>query len=82
MTKTFDTVVAVLAPSVGDSLARASVDMHLKKAGLDRDSLGPQHLEALVKAVQPGLAVFVGKADATFLAERLLALAPTLRHGG
>ncbi len=72
MARLFDQVVEVLAPGVGESMARASVDMHLKKAGLSREAFGPQHLEALVKALQPGLAVFVGKEDAALLAERLL----------
>jgi hypothetical protein len=74
MANMFDDIVSVLAPGVGESLARASVDMHLSKVGLDRQTLGPQHLEELVRAIQPGLAVFVGKADATLLADRLLGL--------
>ncbi len=73
MAQLFDEIVKVLAPGVGESMARASVDMHLKKVGLSRATFGPQHLEALVKALQPGLAVFVGKDDAALLAERLLA---------
>ena len=72
MAQLFDEIVKVLAPGVGESMARASVDMHLKKVGLSRTNFGPQHLEALVKALQPGLAVFVGKDDAALLAEKML----------
>lgn len=82
MAKMFDDIVTVLSPGVGESLARASVDMHLSKVGLERDTLGPQHLAELVRAIQPGLAVFVGKADARVLAEKLLSLAPAGRNGG
>ncbi len=81
MATIFDEVVKVLAPGVGESMARASVDMHLKKAGLARDALGPQHLQALVKALQPGLAVFVGKEDAGLLADRLLSIGNGSRGG-
>ncbi len=74
MARVFDEVVKMLTPGVGESMARASVDMHLKKVGLDRETLGPQHIPALVQALQPGLAVFVGKANASALADRLLGL--------
>lgn len=80
--KLFDEIVGVLTPGVGEHMARVSVEMHLAKVGIDHDSLGPQHLHELVRAIQPGLAVFVGKADAGELAERLLGLLPASRNGG
>jgi len=82
MARLFDEIVGVLTPGVGEHMARVSVEMHLAKSGLDRDSLGPHHLHDLVRAIQPGLAVFVGKTDASELADRVLGLLSAARNGG
>ncbi len=69
-----DSVVAILAPELGNLIARAAVSMYLTKTGLTEADVKPQHLAALAQAVKPGLKTFVGGGRADALAAKIVAL--------
>ncbi|HEY2511838.1 MAG TPA: hypothetical protein VGI39_13310 [Polyangiaceae bacterium] len=58
---TADVLARVLAPSVGDNMARAIARTQLEKLGISGSRLNPAQLQALTDALRPGLNVFVGK---------------------
>jgi hypothetical protein len=60
MAKIFDKIVAILAPYLGDTTARASVKMYLKDLKLNADELDADALDKLASKLKPGLKVFVG----------------------
>jgi hypothetical protein len=62
--KVVDVVVGALTPLVGATMAKASTLGLCSKHGLEGPDLDPQQVEALVLAIEPGLAVFAGRARA------------------
>jgi hypothetical protein len=56
-----DVIVRVLAPYLGENMARAAVRGHAEKLGLRPARLADRDVESLLQAVQPGLVVFVGR---------------------
>ena len=56
-----DTIVAVVSPYLGETMARASVFAHCQKLGINgADPTGPQ-LDALVDKLALGLNIFLGR---------------------
>jgi len=73
-----DRVVHTLAPYLGQTAARASVQMFLEKSRLQVGTFGTQHLGQLAETLKPGLKVFIGAARAEVVATEILGL----RNGG
>lgn len=69
-----DRVVHTLSPYLGQTAARASVQMFLEKSGLQAGTFGTQHLGQLADTLKPGLKVFVGAARAEAVALEILRL--------
>ena len=56
-----DVLTAVLAPYLGETMARASARTHCEKLGIRDDDVTPEQIEALVGKLASGLNVFVGR---------------------
>jgi hypothetical protein len=56
-----ESVVRVLSPYIGDSMAQASARAHCEKLGIRGAELDTAQAEALVTKIAHGLAVFVGR---------------------
>ncbi|WP_437329400.1 hypothetical protein [Sorangium sp. So ce381] len=54
-------LVHVLAPYLGENMARAAVRSQADKLGFKHGRLSPADVERLLAAVAPGLGVFVGR---------------------
>lgn len=60
-----DVVVAVMAPHIGDTMARSATEAHCRKLGIDSDSsMSPEQLEALLGKLLGGLNIFLGREKA------------------
>jgi hypothetical protein len=55
------TVVRVVAPYFGETMATAAVEMHRNKLGLDGAVLTEAQLDALLHKIGMGLVIFVGR---------------------
>lgn len=68
----YDAVVAevtrLLAPVLGESMARASTQVHAQKLQIQDGRVTPEQVEALLGKLGSGLAVFVGREKAAALA--------------
>lgn len=78
MAKIFDKVVAILAPFLGATTARASIRMYLKDLKINADNLDAEGLEQLAQKLKPGLKVFVGSQRAGELVEEVRKLGSTI----
>ena len=69
-----DRIIGVLSPYIGSHMARATVEAHAVKLGLDPQHLTRTELAALADRILLGLRIFVGpaKADEAAHAIRLL----------
>lgn len=57
----FDVIVQVLAPYLGENMARAAVHSHRENLGLTGRELAHVDLARLLERIGPGLGVFVGR---------------------
>ena len=71
----YDAVIAamtrVLAPVLGESMARASAQAHGAKLALTNGRLTAEQADVLVGKLNSGLIVFVGRERAAGLAEQM-----------
>jgi len=57
-----DTVVKVLAPHIGSTMARSAIEAHCHKLGIAATSpLSPEQLDLLLGKLTAGLNIFVGR---------------------
>lgn len=70
-TEAFETIVGVLAPYLGETMARASTQGVCDKLGIRGDSISAQELQALVSKLASGLAVFVGREKSAQVVEEI-----------
>ena len=71
-----DTLATVLAPYLGETMARASAQTHCDKLGIHADAISAPEIEALVGKLASGLNVFLGREKAALvLAEMKKAVA-------
>jgi len=63
-------LVSVLAPFLGENMARAGVQAQLQKVGAG-ESLSASEVEALVEKLGRGLVVFVGRAKSAAVVEAM-----------
>jgi hypothetical protein len=54
-------VVKVMAPYIGDTMARSATEAHCQKLGLTGPHLGPEQIEALLGKLGGGLNIFLGR---------------------
>jgi len=55
------TVVKVMAPYIGDTMARSATEAHCEKLGIAGDSVSPGQLDALLGKLGGGLNIFLGR---------------------
>jgi hypothetical protein len=74
--ETVDAVVKVLAPYIGDTMARSATEAHCQKLGIAAASpVRPDQLEALLGKLGGGLNIFLGREkSASVIGEVRLAL--------
>lgn len=77
--KTLLLIESVIAPFVGETMARASTQVHCEKLGIVGAEMTPQDLEALLDRLAKAMSVFVGKEKS----KKLIAeIDTTIRTGG
>jgi hypothetical protein len=59
-----DMLASVLAPYLGETMARASARTHCDKLGIRDDEVTGEQVEALIGKLASGLNVFVGREKA------------------
>ncbi len=70
-----DTVVKVMAPYIGDTMARSATEAHCQKLGI-ADTVSHHQAEALLAKLGGGLNIFLGRdKSASVIAEARTALA-------
>ncbi|MGD8894810.1 MAG: hypothetical protein PVJ73_02140 [Acidobacteriota bacterium] len=58
-------IVDVMAPYIGDTMARSATEAHCQKLGIPTDSpLSSEHLESLLGKLSGGLNIFLGREKA------------------
>ena len=66
-----DTLSSLLAPYIGQTMARASVTAHIQKLGLTTDALSDSEVDALLEKLAKGLIVFLGREKASAVRESM-----------
>ena len=74
-------IVPVLAPYIGETMARASVDAQLRKLGPSEGPLTPTEVHTLIEKLGQGLNVFVGRTRANDVVESMRAAVATIGLG-
>jgi len=54
-------MVKVLAPYVGDTMARSAAEAHCRKLGFAGGPLGPEQRDVLLVKIGSGLNIFLGR---------------------
>jgi hypothetical protein len=67
------TLAAILAPYLGENMARASVASQLERLGMAQDTLTAAQMATLVEKIGQGLNVFLGRARASSLVDAMKA---------
>jgi hypothetical protein len=74
--ETVEVVVKVMAPYIGDTMARSATEAHCQKLGIAGDAVSPGQLDALLGKLGGGLNIFLGREkSASVVAEARQALA-------
>lgn len=69
-------VVRVLAPYIGDTMARSATEAHCQRLGISGERVTPEQLDGLLAKLGSGLNVFIGREkSATVIDEVRAALA-------
>jgi hypothetical protein len=76
-----DAIASVLAPHLGETMARAAVQAHRTKLGLPEGPLDTSQVDALVARLGIGLNIFVGRANAALLEQQMRQVLARLRAG-
>jgi hypothetical protein len=75
-TEAVQAMVRVMAPYVGDTMARSATEAHCRKLGIVEGTVSPEQLEALLAKLGGGLNIFLGRdKSASVVAEARSALA-------
>lgn len=71
-----EVVVRVMAPYIGDTMARSATEAHCQKLGISGATASPEQIEALLTKLGGGLNIFLGREkSASVVAEVRQALA-------
>lgn len=71
MADLFDQIVEMLEPIVGKNMAIASVKTQCKKIGIEPENLSKEHIDTLIKYLQPAVKVFAGQAHTDRVIENI-----------
>jgi hypothetical protein len=71
MKDAIETIIATLAPVIGEHMARAVVTGSCDKMGIPRESATATDIEKLVHSLGLGLNVFVGRVKSKVLTDQL-----------
>jgi len=75
-TDAVDTMVKVMAPYIGETMARSATAAHCQKLGIAGATVSPEQAEALLAKLGAGLNIFLGRdKSASVIAEARSALA-------
>jgi hypothetical protein len=66
-----DALVAVLAPYLGETMARASARAHCEKLAIDGDDISTPQADALLGKLSSGLNVFIGRERAALVLQEM-----------
>jgi hypothetical protein len=66
-----DSVVRVLSPYLGATMARASAHAHCQRLGIGDGEISRDQVEQLVGKIAHGLAVFVGREKSVVIADEI-----------
>ena len=70
------TIVKVLAPYIGDTMARSATEVHCQKLGITDGAMNAEQVEVLLGKLTGGLNIFLGREKAaTVIADVRRALA-------
>lgn len=54
-------MVSVMAPYIGDTLARSAAEVHCRKLGVHGASIEPEQIEQVLGKLEVGLHIFLGR---------------------
>jgi hypothetical protein len=75
-TAAVDAMVKVMAPYIGDTMARSATEAHCQKLGIAGATVSGEQVEALLAKLGGGLNIFLGRdKSASVIAEARSALA-------
>ena len=74
MTDLFGQIVEMLEPIVGKNMAIASVKIQCNKMGVSPEQLSKEHIDGLIKYLQPAIKVFAGQAHTDRVIEKITQL--------
>ena len=66
-----DSIVRVVSPYLGETMARASARTHCEKLGIQGAEMTGEQLDALVGKLASGLAVFVGREKTSSIVQEI-----------
>jgi hypothetical protein len=75
-----ETVVRILSPYLGATMARASVRAHYQRLGPLGSHLDDDQVDTLIHKIHAGLNIFVGHERSARILEELREAVPTLRQ--
>lgn len=71
-----DAMVRVVAPYIGNTMARSAIEAHCQKLGIAGPTVSPDQIDALLGKLGSGLNIFLGRdKSASVIAEARGALA-------
>ena len=59
--KVVGTIEEIVGPSIGRHMARSSVELHCRKAGVSSETVSQDQLRAVLEGLGKGMVVFVGR---------------------
>ncbi len=75
-TEAVEAMVTVMAPYIGDTMARSATEAHIQKLGITGATVSREQVEALLAKLGGGLNIFLGRDKAaSVIAEARSALA-------
>jgi hypothetical protein len=74
MTDLYAQIVEMLEPIIGKNMAIASVKTQCNKMGVSPEQLSKEHIDGLVKYLQPAVKVFAGQAHTDRVIEKIMQL--------
>jgi hypothetical protein len=67
----FNLIVEMLEPVVGKNMAIASVKTQCKKIGVSPEELSKEHIDDMIKNLQPAIKVFAGQGHTERIIEKI-----------
>lgn len=66
-----ETITGVIAPYLGQGMARSAVKAHAQKLGVDGPHITPEQIETLMAKIGAGLNIFVGREKSSAILEEV-----------